>query len=99
MMPQSPTNLAGKVARAGDNQTNQTVTADSIGAVPLTVTNLAGASTNLVEFKGAGASSAISRGLVCLRWADDGFLNCACSILIPQPASPPTIRDTSAVQR
>ncbi len=51
--------LAGKVARAGDNQTNQTVTADSIGAVPLTVTNLAGASTNLVEFKGAGASSAI----------------------------------------
>ena len=51
--------LAGKVARAGDNQTNQTVTADSIGSVPLTVTNLAGASTNLMEFKGAGGSSAI----------------------------------------
>src|SRR5207253_7995578 len=36
-------------------------------------------------------NSTDSRGLACSRWADDGFLNRMCFILIPQFASSPHI--------
>ncbi len=39
----------------------------------------------------AGASNATYRGPGCLRWVDDGYLHRACSIPIPQFASPPVI--------
>jgi hypothetical protein len=46
----------------------------------------------------AGAKGIASLGTVRLSWADDGYLNPECSILIPRSASPPVIRDKNRMR-
>ena len=46
----------------------------------------------------AGAKGIASLGTVLLRWANAGYLNPECSILIPRSALPPHIRDKNRMR-